>query len=224
MKKNLNNRYVAGFVMIIVIVLLMIAPAAIIANLSHYFIPKSISYGNRLVIIFLMSTSFGLMLSVAIFSYWGIAMNGLHPVIKLADWLLWIAVTVLILLFVFYLTVTSSYFQNTFWENQVFNSITYWPLAFISFGLLTPIYEELLFRGYMISCLAKLGTPSTLIVLINSLIWSLLHTEYHLVLIIFIFCLGCLFSIMRLLTRSVVLPMVCHVIFNGTQVLVYAFS
>ncbi len=85
-----------------------------------------------------------------------------------------------------------------------------------------PIAEEVLFRGLLFGVLrdTRLGLAGTL--LITSGLWSALHMQYSLYGLIAIFCIGLYLGWLRERTRSLIPPMVCHALYNGTIVVALA--
>jgi membrane protease YdiL (CAAX protease family) len=101
------------------------------------------------------------------------------------------------------------------------------PIARAPLGLIfllavlvaAPVYEELMFRGFVTAGL--LGTPlgwsGTLTV--TSLAWALLHSQYDTISLIAVFGAGLLFGLARLSTGSLPLAVAMHALFNGATLL-----
>jgi uncharacterized protein len=85
-----------------------------------------------------------------------------------------------------------------------------------------PIAEELLFRGLLFGVLreSRLGFAGTL--MMTSALWSALHMQYSLYGLIAIFFIGLYLGWLRERTGSLVPPMVCHALYNGTIVVALA--
>jgi len=88
------------------------------------------------------------------------------------------------------------------------------PLLWLAFIILAPLYEEILFRGFMFKGIenSKLGPIGAL--LITSLAWSMLHIQYDFLIISTIFAGGLLLGWARLKTNSIYIPIVMHALQN----------
>lgn len=97
----------------------------------------------------------------------------------------------------------------------------WWGLL-IGAGVGAPIAEELLFRGLLFGVLrdTRLGLAGTLI--LTAGLWSALHMQYSLYGLIAIFLIGLYLGWLRERTGSLVPPMVCHALYNGTIVVALA--
>lgn len=89
-----------------------------------------------------------------------------------------------------------------------------WLLVFV-IVVVVPIYEELMFRGFIWSALAgtRLGVWGTSI--ITSIIFALVHGQYGVIEWVGIFLLAMLFSLARIRSGSLLLPMTLHMMNNG---------
>lgn len=87
-------------------------------------------------------------------------------------------------------------------------------LIYISVGIIAPIFEELMYRGFLFKGLqySKLGPIGA--ILITSLIWSVVHVQYDIINIIFIFLIGITLGIARLKTHSIYVPIAMHIFIN----------
>lgn len=88
------------------------------------------------------------------------------------------------------------------------------PLLWLAFIIMSPLYEEILFRGFMFKGIesSKLGSIGAL--LITSLAWSMLHIQYDILIIGTIFTGGLLLGWARLKTNSIYVPIVMHALQN----------
>jgi membrane protease YdiL (CAAX protease family) len=88
------------------------------------------------------------------------------------------------------------------------------PLLWLAFIILAPLYEEILFRGFMFKGIehSRLGPIGAL--LITSLAWSMLHIQYDFLIIGTIFAGGLLLGWARLKTTSIYIPIVMHALQN----------
>ncbi len=88
------------------------------------------------------------------------------------------------------------------------------PLLWLAFIIMAPLYEEILFRGFMFKGIenSKLGPIGAL--LITSLAWSALHIQYDILIIGTVFTGGLLLGWARLKTNSIYIPIVMHALQN----------
>lgn len=91
----------------------------------------------------------------------------------------------------------------------------YWWLLILVAVIGAPASEELLFRGFLFSCLARtrLGLAGTAVV--TSALWSLLHVGYSIQGVVLVFSLGLLLSAILVRTGSLRVTMLCHAVYNG---------
>jgi membrane protease YdiL (CAAX protease family) len=88
------------------------------------------------------------------------------------------------------------------------------PLMWLSMVVVAPVTEELFFRGFLHRGWAPswLGVPGTIVV--TAALWALLHQQYNIGGILFIFVMGLIFGWMRHRSGSTLLPMVLHTFNN----------
>jgi membrane protease YdiL (CAAX protease family) len=86
-------------------------------------------------------------------------------------------------------------------------------LRVLAVGLLGPIAEELIFRGWFFALLrTRVGVAATL--LLTSAGWAMLHYDYSWAVIGVILVDGLLLGLARLTSRSVWPPVVMHILYN----------
>jgi membrane protease YdiL (CAAX protease family) len=83
----------------------------------------------------------------------------------------------------------------------------------LAVGILGPIAEELLFRGWFFGLLDKRVGP-VLTIVVTGVGWALLHYDYPWQVIAVIVVDGLLLGLARWKTRSVFPPMVMHALYN----------
>jgi membrane protease YdiL (CAAX protease family) len=95
--------------------------------------------------------------------------------------------------------------------------------ALIAIGIGAPLSEELLFRGFLFSGLAKsrLGLVGTGI--LTAVLWTALHVGYSIFGLIEVFAIGLYFSWLLVRTGSLWVPMFCHAVYNTVIGLVLYF-
>jgi hypothetical protein len=95
-----------------------------------------------------------------------------------------------------------------------------WPLTAAVVGLGAPLSEELLFRGFLLSTLARTRLGFWGAALASNLAWTALHAQYSAVGLAEVFALGLLFSWLLWRTGSLRVPIVCHALYNSLILLV----
>jgi membrane protease YdiL (CAAX protease family) len=93
------------------------------------------------------------------------------------------------------------------------------PLLLMALVITGPIYEELLFRGFVLEGLAPtpLGASGSLV--LSTLAWTMLHWQYDTVSLIMVFGSGLLFGLARLATGSLLLAILLHMTWNAVSML-----
>ncbi|PZD72342.1 hypothetical protein C1752_03929 [Acaryochloris thomasi RCC1774] len=97
---------------------------------------------------------------------------------------------------------------------EAFTSAHHLVPLFIAVVLVGPLFEELLFRGFMIPGIARSSLGPTGAVLISSGIWAVIHLQYNLFFMGILFGFGLLLGIAQLKTRSLYLPLAMHSLNN----------
>lgn len=88
-----------------------------------------------------------------------------------------------------------------------------WLLA-IAVVVAAPLWEELLFRGFLMRGLETSIFRGTGAVVIAAAIWTLLHVQYEWYYLVVIFVLGLLLGVARLATGSLYVPVAMHIAQN----------
>lgn len=103
-----------------------------------------------------------------------------------------------------------SFFDTDFVKESYTNSNN---LIFFYFGVVIfgPLFEELLFRGFLFKGLEKSFIGGHGAVLISSLIFSIIHVQYGFYIIVFLlFPMSLLLGYARLESKSILLPIFLH--------------
>jgi uncharacterized protein len=98
-----------------------------------------------------------------------------------------------------------------------------WGLALLVVGIGAPLSEELLFRGFLLSALAKTRLGFAGAALISTTLWTALHAGYSLIGIVEVFTIGLFFSWMLWRTGSLRVPIFCHALYNSLIVCMLRF-
>lgn len=90
-------------------------------------------------------------------------------------------------------------------------------LLFITICILTPIGEEMLFRGFLFKSFSNLLSPKNemITVFITSFLFTMLHFQYNIYILFFIFVLGIILGIARMKTSTILTPILMHIIYNS---------
>lgn len=98
---------------------------------------------------------------------------------------------------------------------HLFKDPSWAPLLFVGIVITAPIYEELMFRGFMLRGLVDSGARPLTTILITSFAFTIVHTiQYGLVELSMIFVLGLLLGSVRYKTGSTTIAIMLHAIFN----------
>jgi len=95
-----------------------------------------------------------------------------------------------------------------------------WVLALLVVGVGAPLSEELLFRGFLLSALARSRVGFVGGALVTSGLWTALHAGYSLAGIVEVFTIGLFLSWLLWRTGSLRVPIFCHGLYNALIVLV----
>jgi len=137
----------------------------------------------------------------------------LHPAAK-RDWWRWGALLLVFLVAADVINILADRPIIPEFMFAVYKTACFRPLLFLVVIVVAPIVEELLFRGFIFTGLqhSPLRAPGAIV--ITSLIWSMLHIQYDLFDMTFLFFLGIILGLMRVRTGSFYLPLVAHVAVN----------
>lgn len=91
----------------------------------------------------------------------------------------------------------------------------WWLLGLLIVGIGAPLSEELLFRGFLFSALAKSRVGVIGAALISTVLWTALHAGYTIIGLIEIFLVGLVFSWLLYRTGSLRVTIVCHAVYNS---------
>lgn len=91
-----------------------------------------------------------------------------------------------------------------------------WWLALAAIALGAPLMEELLFRGFLLSALARSRIGFAGGAVVTSAAWTMLHPSYSVAGLLEVFMVGIYFSWLLWRTGSLRVPMFCHALYNGS--------
>ena len=134
---------------------------------------------------------------------------------RLAWWFILPPLTILFSFVVGWLLQVAGAPETNPWMLQMADIVREFPLMLIGIVLFAPIAEEFLFRGFLFrgweeSRLRLAGT-----IFLTSLTWALIHGQYDIYGLIFIFSLGILLGLARWKTGSIYAPITIHLVNNA---------
>lgn len=88
------------------------------------------------------------------------------------------------------------------------------PLLWIAIIIAAPVFEEILFRGFLFTGFPRNLPGRILAVFSTSIIWATIHLQYELYHIIMIFVIGIVLGIARIRTGSLLVPIAIHMMNN----------
>ena len=90
------------------------------------------------------------------------------------------------------------------------------PLGVLAIALLSPVAEELCFRGAIVGGMLRRGHRPLTAVLVSSLLFGLIH--FNPAQVPFAFAMGLVFGVLYVRTGSLLLPLLVHVVNNSISV------
>ncbi len=125
---------------------------------------------------------------------------------------LWIGALILLSFAIEFLTTNTEEFETSFMLD-VYMSNTNVVILILGVGIIGPIFEELLFRGFMYEGIArKMGGQAA--VLLTSILFTLIHLQYSWSVLLLLFPLGLLLGYSRMYSKSLAVPITLHIINN----------
>ena len=97
------------------------------------------------------------------------------------------------------------------WKEQ---SLLVSAARILAVGIFGPILEELIFRGLILKKLTTLKLGKWLSLFIVSALWAAIHVDYSAAVITLLFFDGILLGLSLYHSRSLVVPMILHMIWN----------
>jgi membrane protease YdiL (CAAX protease family) len=99
-----------------------------------------------------------------------------------------------------------------------------WLLSVLAIGIGAPLMEELLFRGFLLSALARSRLGFAPAAVLTTGAWTALHWGYSVVGLLEVFGVGLYFSWLLWRTGSLWPPLICHAVYNTGLVLVLRYA
>lgn len=102
---------------------------------------------------------------------------------------------------------------------QIVRTAIYPSLLWLAVVVAAPIFEEILFRGYLFEGLRRSRLGAAGAVLLSSVLFALPHLQYDLFDISSVLVLGVVFGLARWRSGSTYLPIALHILSNGLSML-----
>jgi uncharacterized protein len=96
-----------------------------------------------------------------------------------------------------------------------------WVL-WIALVLAAPLFEEMFFRGFLLKGFSNGFLGDYGAVVITSAFWAIIHLQYSAYYIGVIFCLGLIFGLAKIKTKSILTPLVLHMANNAFALIMAA--
>ncbi len=91
-----------------------------------------------------------------------------------------------------------------------------WTFGYLVFGILiAPVVEEVTFRGVALGAIISRGGGPVLAAILSSAAFALIHLQYSLVAMAVVFVTGVGLAVLRLLSGSILVPVVAHIAANA---------
>lgn len=97
---------------------------------------------------------------------------------------------------------------------QVYGTAQFVPLLWLAFVVIAPFTEELFLRGFMFQGVVRSRLGPVGAIVLTSIVWSVLHTQYDLYGVALIFLGGLLLGYARFRSGSVFVPVAMHMVQN----------
>lgn len=96
----------------------------------------------------------------------------------------------------------------------IYNSTSHYWLLFLALIVAAPIFEELFFRGFLLSGLSATFLRPIGAIIVTSMVWAAIHMQYDLYGIFSVFVMGIVLATARLKTNSIFTTIIMHAIMN----------
>lgn len=97
---------------------------------------------------------------------------------------------------------------------QLYSSTKNLPLLWIAVIVAAPIFEELLFRGYILEGIKQTAVGVNGAIVITSASWAVIHLQYESFEVITIFLIGIILGIAKVKSHSLYIPIAMHMLMN----------
>jgi hypothetical protein len=97
---------------------------------------------------------------------------------------------------------------------SAYSTAAFKPLFWLGVTVVSPIFEELVFRGFFLTGIRQTRIGAAGAVVVASLLWTLIHLQYGLYELSQIFILGLLLGAVRIRSGSTLPPIGMHILIN----------
>lgn len=179
-------------------------------GISISLIPGALS-GSLLIILFAWLRD-----NISVKDYLHLSWPGLKSL------LLWMG---LLILFAIGMELVNQYTQRPMpgWMVESYKTAKILPLFWFTLVVAAPVFEELLFRGFLFEGLRHSRLGSIGAIVITAALWASIHLQYELYEVISIFLIGLLFGYAKIKTNSLYTPMAMHALMNLAATVQVAF-
>ena len=98
---------------------------------------------------------------------------------------------------------------------------SHWPLAVLVLALGAPLFEEFLFRGFLLSSLQATALGPVGAAAITSAVWTLIHWGYAVQALLGLFVMGLVLAALVQRTGSIWYAIAAHAAYNGSAFVYY---
>jgi membrane protease YdiL (CAAX protease family) len=134
---------------------------------------------------------------------------------------LWLGVMILLIVSLEFLTVNVESFESSFMSDIILTT-TSLPILFLGIGIIGPIFEEILFRGFMFKGL-ETAWGGHAAVWITTFIFTTIHMQYSLEVLLLLFPLGLMMGYSRMISGSLWVPILLHIVNNCAAIALTAY-
>ncbi|WNC71761.1 CPBP family intramembrane glutamic endopeptidase [Thalassotalea psychrophila] len=105
------------------------------------------------------------------------------------------------------------------WMLEMRDTIDYGWLSLLSVCIIAPIFEELVFRGFIFSKIERTRLRKSGAVVVTAVIFTMIHTQYENIILADLFVLSLLLSFVRLKTNNLKYCIAIHMLNNMVSAL-----
>jgi membrane protease YdiL (CAAX protease family) len=134
--------------------------------------------------------------------------------VSLPDMRYWIVVVIVLLIAMDTLTYLLGKPIVVEFMTAIYNSTSHHWLLFLALIVAAPVFEELFFRGFLLSGLSETFLRPIGATIVTSLVWAAIHVQYDFYVMLLIFFMGIVLATARLKTNSILTTIIMHAIMN----------
>lgn len=146
-----------------------------------------------------------------------------NPIDPIKTFLKWIGVMLLVFIAMEFVTQLIEHETPEF-MTKVYASTNNKFMLWIAVAIAAPIFEEFLFRGFLLEGLRRTFLGVVGAILLTSASWAIIHMQYGWFEIIAIFLIGIILSVAKLKTKSLYIPIAMHMFMNITASIMMEFA